>query len=343
VAGKLVSTRRLNAALCEVEELNAGAGITLFEITTAAAFKLFSERPADYLLLETGMGGIHDTTNVVDRPLGTIITPIDFDHQEFLGRTLVEISISKAGILKRGSRAVMGLQCSEARAVLARTAQDLDILPIWQGRDFDGQAERGQFHYSDTGGVLHLPAPALPGPHQFDNAALAIAAARHFELPVDAQAIAEGLRRVVWPARMQPIEQGALRRLLPAAHEVWLDGGHNPHGALALARTIAGLPRRPLVLIMGMMSNRDPALFLEPFHHLAPQVVLTLAIPGERNAHKASTVAARATALGFRAHPARSLASALTQAARIENARVLICGSLYLAGHVLAKNGTVPV
>jgi len=342
LAGRLVPTRRLNAALEEVERINGGDGITFFEVTTVTAFKLFAETPADYLLLETGMGGTYDTTNVVAHPLGTIITPVDFDHQGFLGRTIAEIAANKAGILKRGARAVMGLQREEGRAVLERAAHRLGIRPIWQGEDFHGTQQDGRLVYTDAAGLLDLPPPALPGPHQFDNAALAIAAARHFGLPVDEAAMAEGLRRVSWPARMQPMREGRLRGLLPAGHELWLDGGHNAQGAAALARTRAELPPRPLVLILGMMNTRDPAEFLAPFRELAPVEVLTLTIPGEENAHKAAELAARARAAGFRARPMRSIASALPEAGRIAGARVLICGSLYLAGDVLAKNGTLP-
>jgi len=342
LAGKLVGTRRLNAALEEVEAANGGAPITFFEVTTVTAFKLFAETPADYLLLETGMGGTYDTTNVVSHPLGTIITPIDYDHQGFLGNSLAEIAANKAGILKRGSRAVMGIQPEEARAVLDRTARRLGITPIWQNEDFHGADQDGRLVYQDEDGLLDLPPPALSGPHQFDNAALAIAASRHFGLPIDDRALAEGLRRVTWPARMQPIREGQLRNMLPESHELWLDGGHNPHGAAALARTIAAMPEKPLVLIMGMMNNRAPEDFLEVFRDLHPTLVLTLTIPGEENAHKAEDIAARARAQRFAAKAMRSITAALKSAAEVDNARVLICGSLYLAGDVLARNGTQP-
>jgi dihydrofolate synthase/folylpolyglutamate synthase len=342
LAGKLVGTRRLNAALEAVEALNNGDPITFFEVTTVTAFMLFAETKADYLLLETGMGGTYDTTNVVKHPLGTIITPIDLDHQGFLGNTVAEIAVSKAGILKAGAKAVMGLQLDEARPVLERAARRLGVTPIWQGEDFHGSEQDGRLVFQDEDGLLDLPPPALSGSHQFDNAALAIAAARHFGLPVDERGLAEGLRRVPWPARMQPIRDGKLRALLPAGHELWLDGGHNAHGAAALARTIAAMPERPLVVIMGMMNTRAPEDFLAPFRDLHPAQILTLTIPGEANAHGAEEIAARARAQRFPAKAARSIATALRAAAEIENARVLICGSLYLAGDVLAKNGTLP-
>ena len=226
--------------------------------------------------------------------------------------------------------------------MLDRAAHRLGVTPLWQSEDFHGSQEDGRLVYQDADGLFDLPPPALSGPHQFDNAALAIAATRHFGLPVGEAQFAAGLRRVTWPARMQPIRTGRLRDLLPEGHELWLDGGHNPHGAAALARTIAAMPGKPLVMVMGMMNNRAPEDFLAPFRALAPAQILTLTIPGEQNAHRARDIADRAGAQGFAATPSRSIVSALKAAAGIANARVLICGSLYLAGDVLAKNGTVP-
>jgi dihydrofolate synthase/folylpolyglutamate synthase len=343
LAGALVTTRRLNAALERVEAVNAGRPITFFEITTATAFLLYAETPADYLLLETGMGGTYDTTNVVAQPLGVIITPIDFDHQGFLGNTITEISANKAGIFKRGSKAVIGMQRPEARIVLERTARRLGITPLWQNEDFHGAAQDGRLVYQDEAGLLDLPPPALLGAHQFDNAALAIAACRHFGLPIDNAGFERGLRNVVWPARLAPLH-GKLRNLLPAGAELWLDGGHNAHGAAALARALADMDRRrpaPLVLIMGMMNTRSPAEFLAPFAGKTAQV-LTLTIPGEPNAHPADYIAEQARQAGFAAEASRSVVKALKTAAAEPNARVLICGSLYLAGDVLARNGTPP-
>ena len=343
LAGKLVDTRRLNAVLERVEAVNAGNPITFFEVTTVAAMLLYAETAADYLLLETGMGGTYDTTNIVDHPLGVIITPVDLDHQSYLGNTIAEIAVNKAGILKRGSKAVIGLQQEEGRAVIDRAARRLGVRPLYQGEDFHGSAQDGRLVYSDEDGLLDLPPPALIGAHQFDNAALAIAASRHFGLPVDAAAIAKGLRAVVWPARMMPLH-GRLRDLLGSGGELWLDGGHNVHGATALAAAIAEMNRArpaPLVLIMGMMNTRDPASFLAPFAGQVQQIY-TLTVPGEPNAHKADTIAQGARAAGFAAQPKRSILSALAAAAEIRGARVLICGSLYLAGDVLAKNGTPP-
>lgn len=344
LAGKLVGTRRLNAALERVEAVNAGRPMTFFEITTATAFLLYAETPADYLLLETGMGGTYDTTNVVTHPLGVIITPVDLDHQSFLGNTIAEIAVNKAGIFKRGSKAVIGIQRDEGRAVLERAARRLGITPLFQGEDFHGTAQDGRLVYSDEQGLLDLPPPALLGAHQFDNAALAIAASRHFGLPVDEQAIAVGLRAVVWPARMTPLQTGPLRALLGPDAELWLDGIHNAHGAAAVATALRNLDKTrpaPLVLIMGLMNTRSPAAVLAPFSGMAQQV-LTLTIPGEVNAHKATYIADEARKAGFAARPMRSVVAALKAAAEIPGARVLICGSLYLAGDVLARNRTPP-
>ena len=343
LAGKLVDTRRLNAVLEHVEAVNAGNPITFFEVTTVAAMLLYAQTEADYLLLETGMGGTYDTTNIVQHPLGVIITPVDLDHQSYLGNTIAEIAVSKAGILKRGSKAVIGLQQEEGRAVIDRAARRLGVTPLYQGEDFHGSSQEGRLVYQDEDGLLDLPPPALIGAHQFDNAALAIAATRHFDLPVTQAQIATGLRQVVWPARMMPLH-GRLRDLLGPGGELWLDGGHNVHGATALAATIAGMNQArpaPLVLIMGMMNTRNPADFLAPFAGQAEQVY-TLTVPGEPNALKADAIARSARAAGFAATPKRSILSALQAAAEIPGARVLICGSLYLAGDVLAKNQTPP-
>jgi dihydrofolate synthase/folylpolyglutamate synthase len=343
LAGTLVSTRRINDALEEVERVNGGKPITQFEITTSAALKLFAETPADYLLLEVGLGGDFDSTNVIDHPLGTIITPVDFDHQKWLGQTISEIASHKAGILKRGAPAVIGRQRDEGLAAIERAAAKLRVTPFVQGRDYDGYAQDGRLVYQDEAGLLDLPPPALVGHHQFDNAALAVAAVRHFNLPVSEAQIARGLRTVVWPARIQPLK-GKLRDRLPASSELWLDGAHNAHGAAALALSLeemnAARPK-PLVLILGMMNTREPADFLAPFRALNPKV-LTLTIPGEENAHKASYIADEAQKSGFDATAFRALGQAIDDAATLKGARVVIGGSLYLGGYVLDRNGTPP-
>jgi len=343
LAGKLVSTRRINDALEEVERINAGQPITQFEITTSAALKLFAETPADYLLLEVGLGGDFDSTNVINHPLGTIITPVDFDHQKWLGYSIAEIASHKAGILKRGAPAVIGRQRDEGLAAIERVAARLRVTPFVQGRDYDSYAQDGRLIYQDEAGLIDLPPPALIGHHQFDNAGIAIAAVRHFNLPVSEAEIAAGLRSVIWPARIQPLK-GKLRDLLPRSSELWLDGAHNAHGAAALAVSLEEMNaarRKPLILIVGMMNTREPADFLKSFVPMAPRV-LALTIPGEPNAHPAGHIAEAAMAAGLSARTHRSVESALRDAAGTPGARVVICGSLYLGGDVLAKNGTPP-
>ncbi|MDB5530913.1 MAG: bifunctional folylpolyglutamate synthase/dihydrofolate synthase [Devosia sp.] len=343
LAGKLVTSRRLNAVLERLETVNAGQNITYFEITTAAAFVLFAETPADYVLLEVGMGGTYDTTNVIKHPLGTIITPVDLDHMAFLGNTIGKIAVEKAGILKRGAPAVIARQADEGLASIDRVARRLGVTPFVAGQDFDAYEQDGRLVYQDEDGLLDLPRPKLIGAHQFDNAGTAIAAVRHFKLPVDSAAIEKGLQTVVWPARLSSLH-GPLRDLLGPGAELWLDGGHNAHGTRALARALADMnTARPasLVLIMGMMNTRVPADVLAPFAGMA-QRILTLTIPGEGNAHKGAFIAEALRGAGFPAAASRSIDAALKSAAAIPNARVVISGSLYLAGQVLHRNGTIP-
>lgn len=344
LAGKLVSARRLNAALERCEIANAGEPITYFEITTAAALLLFSEIEADYLLLEVGLGGRFDATNVIDRPLGAVITPISFDHQDFLGDTLAKIAGEKAGILKKNSPAVIGRQPEEALAALFEQAQKLGISPYCAGTDFDGYAQNGRLVYQDGNGLLDLPPPALAGPFQFDNATLAIAALRHFGCPMPEAAIAQGLRTVQWPGRMMPIKQGKLRALLPPDRQLWLDGGHNEAGAGVLSEAVRALgtsDARPTNLVFATFANKDAGAFLDRFKGLV-ETVVTLDMKGDRASWPAAELAELARQRGFAAMPARDLKAAILQAAKPDRARIVICGSLHLAGDVLAQNGTPP-
>lgn len=343
LAGTLVSARRLNQALEICEAANKGQPITFFEITTVAAFLLFSQVKADYLLLETGLGGRFDTTNVIPRPLGAVITPISMDHTQFLGETLGEIASAKAGILKRGARAVIARQPEEAMAVIEAEAQGLDVMPFVAGQDFDGFVQRGRLVYQDDTGLLDLPLPALYGAHQIDNAALAVAAIRHLDLPVAEADIAQGLRSAVWPARLTPL-RGALTAHISEGQELWLDGGHNAAGAQALAAALDEMNRQrpaPLVLICGMMASKDAARFFAAFSGKAQQV-FAVPIPGESGALKAGELAPHARAQGLDVTIARSVPDALSRAAEVPGARIVICGSLYLAGSVLAQNKTPP-
>ncbi len=344
LGGTLVTNRRLNAALEHCERVNDGRPITYFEITTAAALYLFADEPADYLLLEVGLGGRYDATNVVADPLGTVITPVSVDHVEFLGHSLDSIAREKAGILKRGAPAVIGRQADGVRTAIEDEAHKLGVTPVIGGQDYDGYAQDGRFVYQDENGLLDLPPPRLTGPFQFDNAAIAIAAMRHFGLPVSEADIAKGLGTVDWPARMMPLKTGVLRDLLPAGHELWLDGGHNAAGGAVVAEAVRALDARaprPLVMVMGTFANKDAKGFLSHFGD-TPHTVLTVRIPGERASWTARQLADLAQEQGLDARPMRGVKSALMAAAEIADARVIICGGLYLAGHVLAQNKTPP-
>ncbi|SDG25749.1 bifunctional folylpolyglutamate synthase/dihydrofolate synthase [Pelagibacterium luteolum] len=343
LAGALVSTRALNAALEECEHANGGKPITFFEITTAAAFLLFSRVKADYLLLEVGLGGRFDSTNVIAKPFGTVITPISSDHTQFLGETIAEIASAKAGIIKRDSPLVVARQLDEAMTVIENEARAHGVAPFVAGVDFDGFSQRGKLVYQDENGLLDLPLPALNGAHQIDNAALAIAALRHFGLADDEKAIAAGLKAVVWPARLTPL-RGALNAYIEDSQELWLDGGHNAAGAKVLAQSLRDMDRQrpaPLVLICGMMASKDAGNFFAAFEGMASQV-FTVPIPGEPGALSAKALASFAKARGIETAVTRSVPAALARAAHYPGARIVICGSLYLAGAVLKQNKTPP-
>ncbi|RUT30313.1 bifunctional folylpolyglutamate synthase/dihydrofolate synthase [Arsenicitalea aurantiaca] len=344
LAGTLVSDERLAEALAHCERVNDGAPITLFEITTATAFHLFAETPADYLLLEVGLGGRFDATNVIDNPLGTVITPVSIDHVEYLGPDLAGIAREKAGILKRGAPAVIGVQTEVAREAILAEAERLGVVPLLARQDFDAYGQNGRLVYQDEAGLLDLPLPRLAGPHQIDNAGLAIAAIRHFALPVGEGDLAQGLSRVDWPARLMPLRKGALVQGLGTDQELWLDGGHNAAGGAVLVTALAGLHRarpRPLVLIWGTFANKDAAGFLAPFGEM-PHRIFTVPIIGERAAWAPDALAELARGVGLAAQPAETLEDALEQARAIPDARIVICGSLHLAGEVLEKNETPP-
>ncbi|MEX0627394.1 MAG: folylpolyglutamate synthase/dihydrofolate synthase family protein, partial [Cucumibacter sp.] len=313
LAGTLAPARRLNAALEQCEKINRGRPITFFEITTAAAFQLFAEEEADFLLLEVGLGGRLDATNVIGQPLGTIITPISIDHTQYLGETIREIAAEKAGILKRGAPAIIGRQPEEARDVLEARCGALGVVPFVAGRDFDGYEQAGRLVYQDATRLDDLPLPRLTGAHQIDNAILAVAAARHLNLPGGAAALARAMQEVVWPARLQRLNGAPLARLLPKGSELWLDGAHNAAGGEALARALADMNEArslPLTLITGMMGGKAARQFFESFRSLA-QKVIAVPIPGEAGSMAARDLAAIACEAGLDARPGRGVLSAL--------------------------------
>jgi len=346
--GKLVGDEELSATLEECERVNDGAPITVFEITTAVGMMLFARHPADVLLLEVGLGGRLDATNVIDNPLATIITRISLDHMDFLGDTLEKIAAEKAGILKRGVPAIVAAQAREVLAVIERQAARLQAPLKIAGEDWTATEERGRLVYQDEAGLLDLPAPKLYGRHQYENAGLAIAALRaikQFKLPP--AAFEAGLVKAEWPARMQRLPQGKLVDLAPPGSELWLDGGHNPDGGRAIAAALADLEERvsrPLVLIVGMLSTKDNEGFLRNFNGLARKLI-AVPVPAADKPVPAEALAAAARNIGLSATSRDNLTDALDAARKLDlepPPRILITGSLYLAGDVLRENGTLP-
>lgn len=342
VRGGLLDDDALTALLEDCEAANAGETITFFEITTAAAFLAFARAPADVTLLEVGLGGRFDATNVVDRPAVTVITPVSIDHQRFLGETLETIAFEKAGILKPGVPAVIGPQEPSPLGVIEARAREVGAPLIVWGRDFTAERTADGMVYTERDIRLALPRPGLAGPHQVQNAATAVAAARALSLPsIGETALAQGVRSATWPARLQRLTDGKLAERLPPGWELWLDGGHNPHAAAMLARHAAEeWSDRPLYAIFGAMAERDHRKFLGC---LTGRIALlrTVTIPGEENAASGETLAENARSVGLEARPAATIAAALDDLAAAGGsspARVLICGSLYLAGAVLAND-----
>jgi dihydrofolate synthase / folylpolyglutamate synthase len=336
LAGHLISEPYLTEILAECEAANGDIPITYFEITTCAALLAFARTKADWTLLEVGLGGRLDATNVVDQPHLTIITPVSVDHQQYLGETLPEIAGEKAGILKRGVPCVVGPQTPEGLEVIEAKAARLGAPLLAHGQHWNAWEERGRLIFQDENGLLDLPLPNLPGPHQIDNAGAALAALRH--LGADEAACEAAVTRAFWPARMQRLTHGPL---IEAAGdcELWLDGGHNPAGGIAVAATLARMPKRPTHLIVGMLNTKDIAGYLLPLAAVADSLT-AVSIPGEANTLTADETQSAAAKAGIKAGTAPSVLSAVeTLAARAPTARILICGSLYLAGGVLRENG----
>jgi dihydrofolate synthase/folylpolyglutamate synthase len=322
--------------LDECVAANGPDEITFFEITSCAAFLAFSRTPADFTLLEVGLGGRLDATNVVDRPALTIITPVSLDHQQYLGETLPEIAGEKAGIIKRGVPVIVGPQDEAGLAMIEAKAARSGAPVLAFGQHWHVAEEGGRLVFQDENGLLDLPLPNLPGPFQVQNAGAAIAALR--ALGRDEAACEAAVTRAYWPARMQRLRHGPLIDSAPKV-ELWLDGGHNPAGGEAVAATLARMPKRETHLICGMLNTKDVAGYMRPLAGHATRLH-AVSIPGEKNTLPAEVTAEAAVKAGIDATTAPSVAEALaTIAATSPEARVLICGSLYLAGSILRENG----
>jgi dihydrofolate synthase/folylpolyglutamate synthase len=336
LAGELVSDTALDEVLAEIEQRNNAAPITVFEVLAAAAYLLFSRVPADLAIVEVGLGGRFDATNVVPTPAATAITSISLDHQDFLGDRLERIAWEKAGIMKAGRPCVTGAQAPEVLGVLRDCAAETGALLKARGEHWDIRHDGAGLLFSDEIGTLHLPMPSLPGAHQIDNAGIAVASLRAACLAVRQAAFA-GIARAVWPARLQRL-RGHLAGKLGPGFELWLDGGHNADAGRILGRQLESWAGRPAYLVVGMKQSKDAAGFLTPLVPLAAGI-WAVAEPGQ---HLAMSVPNVIAASAGAAVPGGDLHGALTQIAKLPPGRVLICGSLYLAGEALKQDGIIP-
>ncbi len=347
--GKLVADNVLADAVRRVAEANNGQHITVFEVMTAVMFLLFSEHPADAAIVEVGLGGRFDATNVVVDPVSTVITPISMDHEAFLGDSVEKIAAEKAGIIKPGRPVVIGYQPDdEARDVLEDTAIRNNAPVQIFGQDYLAYEEYGRMVYQDQTGLMELPLPRLFGRHQISNAATAIRAVRSGGFELSEEAIAQAMLEVDWPARMQHLTAGRLLAHLPEGSELWLDGGHNPGAGSVIAEALATLNERksmPVYIISGMINTKDASGYFKPFNGLVSDV-LTVPVTGSDASVDPVVLASDAADAGLTAEPHRNLVSAL-QAIKMKVGsgtppRVLVGGSVYLAGEVLEQNGTIP-
>jgi dihydrofolate synthase/folylpolyglutamate synthase len=345
--GQLVSDEALAGVLEECERANGSAPITVFEIETAAAFLLFSRHPADVTLLEVGLGGRLDATNVIEKPLACAITPISMDHLEFLGDSIEKIAAEKAAILKRNVPAAIAPQTDAVLTVIEQEARRVRAPLRVAGEHWSVHGEHGRLVYQDDDGLLDLALPKLTGRHQVENAGTAIATLRASGLGLPLPAFEAGIAKAEWPARMQRITQGALKALTPPESELWLDGGHNAEGGRVVAAALGDIEERvprPLVLIVGMLTTKDNVGFLRNFSGIARRVI-AVPVPRQDKSVPAESLVDMARGVGIPAESRDTLQAALAAVARLDLApapRILITGSLYLAGEVLALNGTPP-
>lgn len=346
LSGEIVDEARLVDALARAEAANGGAPITFFEITTAAAFLLFSETPADVLLLEVGLGGRFDATNVIKNPLAAVITPVAMDHMAFLGDTIEKIAFEKAGIIKKGCPVIIGVQDEAAEEVMLEKADEMKAAPTIEGQDYTVFEENGRLIYQDEYHFLDLPLPNLLGRYQIDNAGLALATLSAINMLPDVAKLSYGLTHTHWPARLQRLDVSLLPDLSKANWEVYLDGAHNEAAATALAEAIAEMNEKnsvPLTLLIGMLTTKDARSFLAQFKGLAGEVITVPVPSGQEGAHASESpesLASLARELGLLARHFDSFDEAIKaigQSGKDRSGRLLITGSLYLAGHVLEK------
>ncbi|QKV20702.1 bifunctional folylpolyglutamate synthase/dihydrofolate synthase [Oricola thermophila] len=349
-AGRLVEDEALADALRRVAAANDGAQITVFEILTAVMFVLFSEHPADAAIVEVGLGGRFDATNVITSPAASVIMPIGLDHQAYLGDRIELIAAEKAGIMKPGAPVVIGYQDSDlVRETLLETAERLDCPVSVYGQDFYAYEEHGRMVFQSVAGLMDLPLPGLHGRHQLANAATALAAVSAAGYEISQDEAERAMQTVTWPARMQRLPAGPFSALLPDGSELWLDGGHNPHAAAMIAETLAGMQdraERPLFLIAGMINTKDATGYFHAFEGMVRHV-FTVPVTDSDAGVDPEELAADAVAAGLSAQPMKSVEEVLRLLGEGWNRmepppRVLIGGSLYLAGEVLRENGTFP-
>jgi dihydrofolate synthase/folylpolyglutamate synthase len=347
--GRLIDDATLIAAIRHVMSVNGSDPITFFEITTAVAFHVFAEHAADFCLLEVGLGGRFDATNVVAQPLAAAIASVSYDHTDFLGEDIAGIAAEKAGILKRGRPAAIAPQNEHALAMIQVEAQAAGAPLFRHGTEYTAFAEHGRLVYQDDDGLIDLPLPRLPGAHQVENAGLAVATLRAAGVKLDGKAIEAGLMAADWPARLQRLRCGPLVDAAPPGSDIWLDGGHNPAAGAVIAQTLAEFEDRdprPLVLICAMLTTKKPKGYFRPFAGLARRI-MTVPVPGSDSGFDPERLAAIAMEAEVPAAPFKTVRAALDWLStefdgKSDPPRILIGGSLYLAGDVLRQNGPLP-
>ncbi|MEM9276949.1 MAG: folylpolyglutamate synthase/dihydrofolate synthase family protein [Pseudomonadota bacterium] len=348
LAGKLVDDDTLADAIERVTEANSGKPITIFEIMSAVMFLLFSEHDADFSLVEVGLGGRFDATNVIPKPLVSAIAPVSLDHQAYLGDTIAKIAFEKAGIIKEQTPVVVGLQEDEARDVIEEVANTRSSSVQVAGQDFDFYRDATGFVFQDGDGLLDLPMPNLAGEHQLVNAALAISAVRAADIKVPEKAFSEGMQNVVWPGRLEKLPSGKITEKLNGHRDVWIDGGHNPDAGKAIATELLRQNKgadRKTVLICGMINTKEPLGYFQPFTELSAEVI-TVPVAMSEAGISPEELAKIAREAGLTAETADTLEQGIVRAATIveenEEIRILFCGSVYMVGEVLNLNDTPP-